>query len=316
MLWIENLTKRFGNAIALDGLNMKIDDGELYGFIGPNGAGKTTTIRILMGLMAPDSGTVILNDVDVVKEPKKVASQIGYVPDEFGMYDNLKVSEYMEFFASCYGLDGLNARKRSMTLLSQVGLDDKADFYVESLSKGMKQRLSLARALIHDPSFLILDEPTAGLDPRTRFEFKEIMRELKDQNKTILISSHILSEISEICTDIGIIDQGKIVYEGSMNEIIDQINVSTPLLISVNGDTDDALAFLRSRPDIESIMIRGEDIMVTFNGDRREESALLSQLIDAGIQVCSFTREQGDLESVFMQITDHDEGKVVSQYED
>lgn len=162
MLKIDNLKKKYGQSIALDGLSMNVEDGNLYGFVGPNGAGKTTTIKIITGLLLPDSGLVTIDDIDVTREPGRIREKIGYVPDFFGIYDNLKVSEYMEFFASCYGLYGLNARRRCMMLLEQVRLSEKTDFYVEGLSRGMKQRLSLARALIHNPSLLIMDEPTAG----------------------------------------------------------------------------------------------------------------------------------------------------------
>ena len=241
MIEIEGLKKRFGQSIALDEVSMHVRDGAMYGFVGPNGAGKTTTIRCMMGLLAADGGKLLINGLDMEKEPKKALSQIGYIPDDFGVYDNLKVLEYMEFFASCYGITGLSARKRSMTLLDQVGLEGKSDFYVDSLSKGMKQRLCLARALVHNPSILIMDEPTAGLDPRTRVEFKEILKDLKDQKKTVFISSHILSELSEVCTDIGIIDEGKVVLEAPIDDILNQINISRQQVISVSRDQTTAL---------------------------------------------------------------------------
>ena len=220
MLEIKDLRKKFGKFHALNGLDLHIPKGSLYGFVGPNGAGKTTTIKIMTGLLFADSGQVLIDGVDVSRGLDELKLKIGYVPDFFGVYDNLRVNEYMEFFASCYGSDGLKARTRYMTLLEQVGLEDKVNFYVDSLSRGMKQRLCLARALIHDPLLLVLDEPASGLDPRTRFEFKEILKELKEQGKTILISSHVLSELSEMCTDIGIIDQGKMILSGSMEEIL------------------------------------------------------------------------------------------------
>lgn len=316
MLRIENLKKQFGRAVALDGLDMHVESGSLYGFVGPNGAGKTTTIKIIMSLLLPDSGRVLVDGVDAVREPKKVLEKIGYVPDFFGVYDNLKVSEYMEFFASCYGLFGLKARQRSMMLLEQVGLDGKADFYVEGLSRGMKQRLCLARALLHNPQVLIMDEPTAGLDPRTRYEFKEILKELREQRKTILLSSHILPELAEICTNIGIVDQGRMVLEGKMDEIQDQINVSSPLHIAVSDNRDTAVQILRSHPCVETIAIRQEEISVNFNGDRQDEVLLLQQLIDADVPVYAFQRIRGNLESIFMQITDRDGGKVVLSNED
>ncbi len=315
MLRIEKLTKTFGRTVALDGMDMHVEQGALYGFVGPNGAGKTTTIKTVIGLLAADSGRVLVSGIDVAEEPGRVMARIGYMPDTFGIYDNLKVAEYMDFFAACYGISGLKARERCRMLLEQVGLDDKADFYVEGLSRGMKQRLCLARALIHNPPLLIMDEPTAGLDPRTRYEFKEILKELCRQGKTVLISSHILPELAEICTDIGIIDQGKMVYEGSMDEILSQINVSSPLLISVAGDRRPALEILRSHPEVDTITIRDEDIMVGFRGDKRDEITLLQRLVDAEVQVYGFSRERGNLESVFMQITDHDSGEVVLRHE-
>lgn len=316
MLRIENLKKVFGHTVALDGLNMTVEQGALYGFVGPNGAGKTTTIRTIIGLLAPDDGHVLVDGLDVSAQRSRVMTRIGYVPDVFGVYDNLKVSEYMEFFAACYGLTGLKARKRCQMLLGQVGLDDKEDFYVEGLSRGMKQRLCLARALIHNPPVLVMDEPTAGLDPRTRYEFKEILKELQEQGKTILISSHILPELAEICTDIGVVDQGRMILEGSMDEILAQINVSSPLLISVSESQQEALAILRSHPDVETISIREEDIVVGFTGDKNDEGALLQTLVEAGVKVYGFVREKGSLESVFMQITDHSGEEVVLIRED
>jgi ABC-2 type transport system ATP-binding protein len=201
MLTVRNLHKIYGKYHALSGLDMNVGDGALYGFVGPNGAGKTTTLKIMTGLLGAEEGSVTINGKDALRDLGELKGMIGYVPDFFGVYDNLTVAEYMSFFASCYQLDGLMARKRYTALLEQVGLEDKLDFYVDGLSRGMKQRLCLARALIHDPAILILDEPTSGLDPRTRFEFKEILSELRSTGKTIIISSHVLSELAEMCTD-------------------------------------------------------------------------------------------------------------------
>ena len=182
---------------------------------------------------------------------------------------------------------------------------------MDGLSRGMKQRLCLARALIHNPPILIMDEPTAGLDPGTRYEFKEILKDLREQEKTVVISSHILSELSEICTDIGIVEQGKMVLEGTMEEILEQINVQSPLLISVYRNREKALDILRSHPYVETITIRQNDIMAGFTGDGEDEALLLQQLLDAGVMICGFMRERGNLESVFMQITSRDEGRVL-----
>ena len=202
-----------------------------------------------------------------------------------------------------------------MTLLEQVGLDDKVNFYVDGLSRGMKQRLCLARALIHDPALLVMDEPTSGLDPRTRFEFKEILKELREQGKTILISSHVLSELSELCTDIGIIDQGKMVLSGSMEAILRRVNTSNPLIISILGSKEKALTILKSQPCVQTISVKEGNIMVQFVGDEEDEAVLLQQLVDAEVMVHGFIREPGSLESLFMQITDHDVEKTVLVHE-
>ncbi len=315
MLEIRGLHKTFGKFHALNGLDMTIPQGALYGFVGPNGAGKTTAIKIMTGLLRADSGSAKIDGVEVTKGISQLKMKIGYVPDFFGVYDNLKVSEYLEFFSSCYGIDGLKARTRYMTLLEQVGLEDKVNFYVDSLSRGMKQRLCLARALIHDPALLVMDEPTSGLDPRTRYEFREILKELREQGKTILISSHVLSELSELCTDIGIIEQGKIVLSGSMGEILRRINATNPLIISILGQKDKALAILKSQPCVQTISMKDGDIMVNFIGEERDEAMLLQQLVDAEVPVHGFTRERGSLETLFMQITDHDGEKAVLVHE-
>ena len=304
MLEIRGLKKMYGITTALDELDMQIPTGSLYGFVGPNGAGKTTTLRILVGLLAPDGGSILLDGEDLLKNAKTLSSRIGYVPDDFGVYDNLKVWEYMDLFAGCGGLYGLAARQKIDFLLDQVGLGGREDYYVDGLSRGMKQRLSLARALIHNPDFLIMDEPGSGLDPRTRLEFRSIIKELQEQGKTILLSSHLLEDLAEICTDIGIIDQGKLLLEGSMEEIQEAIHTRTPIRITVFGGREQALAILRSHPFAEHIAIRGNEIAVGFSGDRQEEALLLQQLCDAGVLVNAFFREKNTLEAIFMQLTD------------
>lgn len=315
MLKIENLHKIYGKYHALSGLDMTVKEAALYGFVGPNGAGKTTAIKIMTGLLQAEEGSVLINGKDALADPDQLKSCIGYVPDFFGVYDNLTVGEYMSFFASCYQLDGLVARKRYTALLEQVGLEDKLDFYVDGLSRGMKQRLCLARALIHDPQILILDEPTSGLDPRTRVEFKEILEDLKFAGKTILISSHVLSELSEMCTDIGIIDQGRMILEGNIQDILSRVNASNPLVISVYSNMEKALSILKSHPCVRTISMREKDICVRFTGDAQDEAILLQQLIDSDVLVNGFTREKGSLETVFMQLTDHEEERVVTSYE-
>lgn len=315
MLEVKNLRKKYGNFQALDGLDLTIERGELYGFVGPNGAGKTTTIKIITGLLKPDEGTVRIDGVDALKDSRILKERIGYVPDFFGVYDNLKVWEYMEFFASCYGIEGLKARNRCGLLLEQMKLEDKADFFVDGLSRGMKQRLCLARALIHNPDLLILDEPASGLDPRTRVEYSATLKELREQGKTLFVSSHILSELSELCTGIGIIEQGKMVLQGNMSQLFERVNTSNPLLIAVFANKEKALTILKSHPCVQTISVKEEEIQVGFIGDRQDEAMLLQQLIDAGVMVSGFMREKGTLESVFMQITDHEGEKAVLKYE-
>lgn len=316
MLKIQGLKKKFGNFEALSGLDMEVAEGALYGFVGPNGAGKTTAIRIITGLLNADEGSVLIDGKDAFCYRDQVKDLFGYVPDEFGLYDNLKVWEYMDFFASCYGLSGLVVRERCTNLLEQVKLADKEDFFVDSLSRGMKQRLCLARAMIHDPKLLILDEPTSGMDPRARVEFKELLKELCAEGKTILVSSHILSELAQMCTDIGIIDAGKIVLSGNMGDILRQVNDSNPIRVQVVENVREAVQFLRAEPEVRTITVEGNDLVVGFHGGKDAEAMLLAKLVAHNIGICGFWREQGDLESIFMQITDHDMEKVVMTSEE
>lgn len=316
MLKIQGLKKKFGNFEALSGLDMEVAEGALYGFVGPNGAGKTTAIRIITGLLNADEGSVLIDGKDAFCYRDQVKDLFGYVPDEFGLYDNLKVWEYMDFFASCYGLSVLVARERCTNLLEQVKLADKEDFFVDSLSRGMKQRLCLARAMIHDPKLLILDEPTSGMDPRARVEFKELLKELCAEGKTILVSSHILSELAQMCTDIGIIDAGKIVLSGNMGDILRQVNDSNPIRVQVVENVREAVQFLRAEPEVRTITVEGNDLVVGFHGGKDAEAMLLAKLVAHNIGICGFWREQGDLESIFMQITDHDMEKVVMTSEE
>ncbi len=315
MLKLEHIQKFYGHFCALDDLNMHVSEGALYGFVGPNGAGKTTAIRIMTGILMPDAGTVELKGQPADYSDAETRCMIGYVPDAFGIYNNLRVDEYMRFFAACCGFDGMEARRKSETLLKYVGLSDKEDFYVEALSRGMKQKLALARALISNPPLLLMDEPTSGLDPRTRHEFKQIVGELSDRGKTIIISSHILSDISELCTDIGIIDQGSIVMEGQLMDVMKVVTAENPIVISMEKKTTQAAKFLREDGLVRSMAIKGNDIMINFAGDGAAEAALLRRMIEAGLPVRGFSREKGSLESIFMQLTGHGEEHTVASYD-
>lgn len=307
MLEIKDLYKRYGKFTALNGLNLEIEKGELFGFVGPNGAGKTTTMRIMAGLLKADSGSVVIDGIDAVKDPDKIKEKIGYMPDFFGVYDNLKAMEYMEFYASIYGIEGLEAKELCRDLMKLVNLEDKEDFYVDSLSRGMKQRLCLARSLVHNPELLILDEPASGLDPRARFEMKEILKNLSSMGKTIIISSHILPELAEMCTSIGIVEHGKMVVKGTVDDIMAQLSASNPLFIRFASGKQEAIRLLKENPLIESISIQEDSVAVGFRGGAEEEAHLLAGLVSAGIGVCQFGREEGSLESLFMQLTKEDE---------
>lgn len=307
MLKIRNLTKRYGRHTALDSLDLQIDRGEIFGFVGPNGAGKTTTMKIMAGLLKADAGEIYIDDIKLFEDYNRLKEVIGYMPDFFGVYDNLQVMEYLEFYASAYGMETRQARRLGGHLLEMVHLEGKKECYVDELSRGMKQRLCLARALIHDPQFLILDEPASGLDPRSRFEFKEILKELRDNGKTIIISSHILMELAEMCTSIGIIERGKMILQGSIEDILEMVDTSNPLIIRVYDQVDTAVLLLKREEKIESLTIRGNSIFASFSGNREEEARLLKTLIDNGVLVQSFSREQGSLESLFLKITEHSE---------
>ncbi len=311
MLKVRGLKKTFHGQSALNGLDMDVENGALYGFVGANGAGKTTAIRIMAGLLDPDEGEVWINGKDALSGREDVRQYFGYVPDDFGMYDNLKVWEYMDFFAECYGYSGLVARNRCEELLAEVKLSDRIDSFVDTLSKGMKQRLCLARAMIHDPGLLILDEPMSGMDPRGRMEFKELLKELCAEGRTIFISSPALSDLSQMCTDIGIIDAGKIVLSGNISGILKEVNDSDPLVIRVCARKEKAVEILKQEPGVSTISIDDDEITIHFEGDRYDEAALLKKLTDGGVAVSGFMREQGDLENVFMQITDRTKERVV-----
>lgn len=310
MLTIHNLRKNFGTFTALNGLNLEIEKGELFGFVGPNGAGKTTTMKIISGLLKADSGEVMVADVDAMKDTQGLKEKIGYMPDFFGVYDNLKAMEYMEFYASIYGISGKEAKKLCYDLMDLVNLVDKADHYVDGLSRGMKQRLCLARSMVHNPELLILDEPASGLDPRARFEMKEILRNLKDMGKTIIISSHILPELAEMCSTIGIIEKGNMVVKGTVEEIMSTLNTNNPLVIKVVEEQETARRILKENPLVESISTKSESISIAFRGNEIREAELLRELIEHQVKVSSFSREEGNLESLFMQITAQVEQEV------
>lgn len=308
MLEIKNLTKRYGKFTALDNLNLHIHKGEVFGFVGPNGAGKTTAMKIVAGLLKADSGVVYVDGIDALKQTKEIKDRIGYMPDFFGVYDNLKAMEYMEFFASIYGITGKEARDISRKLIDLVDLSGHEDKYVDSLSRGMKQRLCLARCLIHNPQLLILDEPASGLDPRARFEMKEIIKKLNQQGKTILISSHILPELAQMCTNLGIIEKGKMAAVGTVDEILGAKGAAGPLVMRITENQEKALEVLKQNPDVENITILENSISVVYQGNEEAAAKLLAAIIGHGASVSCFGRESNNnLEALFLQLTGQDE---------
>jgi len=303
MLEIKNLNKRYGRFYAVKDLNLTIPEGEIFGFVGPNGAGKSTTMKIICGLLTATSGEVFIDGVDALNHSSKVKDKIGYMPDFFGVYDDLKVDEYLDFYASVYKIKESNKKQIISDLLELVDLSHKKDAYVDNLSRGMKQRLCLARSLIHNPKILVLDEPASGLDPRARVEMKAILRNLKDMGKTILISSHILSELAEMCTSIGIIDNGKIVISGTVSEIMQQIYSKKLIKIKVNDKLDEAVMVLKEFPFIDKITTGENIIQAGFDGGDEDMSRVLSTLVSRAIPVATFAQLDGNLEDVFMKVT-------------
>ncbi|MEQ6375533.1 ABC transporter ATP-binding protein [Bacillaceae bacterium S4-13-58] len=306
MIEIRNLTKRYGSFTALNNLNISIESGSVFGFVGPNGAGKSTTFSILATLLAPTEGTAFVNGFDVTKEPKKVRRHIGYMPDFFGVYDQLKVREYLDFYGASYGLTSQERTALIPQLLELVNLSEKVDSYVDVLSRGMKQRLCLARALIHDPEVLILDEPASGLDPRARIEMREILKELKRMDKTILISSHILPELAEMCDHIGVIENGTLIADGGVVDIEKQLQANKVITVTVLDRLNDALLFFNKAEGVtgvDAVEERENELIFSFEGDDQQQIELLKNAVQDGIPILNFSQRQTNLEDIFLEIT-------------
>ena len=273
MLYIENLVKMYGRFPAVKGLTLRVPKGDLFGFVGPNGAGKTTTIRIVCGLLKPTSGKVTVNGITGINggatrsQLKEIKKNIGYVPDFFGVYDNLKVTEYLEFYGSLNGMTYRDIVATSNDLLALVNLEDKKDFYVDTLSRGMKQRLCVARALLHNPTLLIMDEPSSGLDPAARIEMKELLMNLQSMGKTIVISSHILADIAEMCNAVGIMNQGRLVAAGKMENILKTGTDTSRLIISFANGIELAQRIFTEQPAIRMESVRENQIIISGVAD-------------------------------------------------
>lgn len=307
---ISYLTKYYGNRPAVDGLNLTMQEGELYGFVGPNGAGKTSTIRMMATLLSPTSGEIRIAGHSIHSSPREVRRVIGYMPDFFGVYNDMKVWEYLDFFAACYRIPEESRAGLISDLLELVDLSHRREDMVETLSRGMKQRLSLARTLVHDPQVLLLDEPASGLDPRARVEIRELLVELARMGKTIFFSTHILADVAEICTQVGILEAGKMVASGSLEQLHLQLMPRREVSIEVLDRAEEAKSLLAALPEVARVeiingpknILRG-NLEVEFSGDDLTLSEILTKLVAVGIPVVHFSEDRRDLEEVFMQVT-------------
>jgi ABC-2 type transport system ATP-binding protein len=304
----ENLTKVYGKRTALDHVSFEVPEGEIFGFVGPNGAGKTTTLRILAALLEPTGGHASIGGADVAKQPDLVHSRLGYMPDFFGVYDQLTVSEYLDFYAACYRQPKQRRSKVVGELLLLIGLSERRDQLVDTLSRGLKQRLCLARALVHDPVVLLLDEPASGLDPRARVEMREILKELRRMGKTIIIASHILPELTELCTMIGIIDHGRMRATGSVQEVVQHLSAGRRVRIAVVGDQEAAVALLKPLAAVREVEIANGAIEASYEGDESTAADILQALTAGGIKVSGFSQVDGGLEEAFMRATSDEVG--------
>ncbi len=303
MIEMRSLSKHYKNLKAVNGLSLKVEEGDCFGFIGPNGAGKTTTINMLATLLEPTAGTAFVAGYEVTAQPEKVRGMIGYMPDFYGMYEDLKTWEYLDFFAASYGI----AKRKRMGIVDDVlnltDLHGKKEAFVGTLSRGMKQRLCLARSLVHDPKILLLDEPCSGLDPRARIEVRELLKELKKMGKTIFVSSDILTELADICNKVGIIENGALLVSGEVEEIMRQVTGAKVVKIVVLADGEKAKEILQADPMVQGVELIDNELRAEFSGESKELARLVRSLVTNNIDVVSCTEEEVNLEDVFMKIT-------------
>jgi ABC-2 type transport system ATP-binding protein len=303
MIKIQDLTKAYGDLHAIDNLSLELNEGDLFGFIGPNGAGKTTTMRILATLLQPTWGEATVCGYSIYTHPKEIRRLIGYMPDFFGVYDDMKVIEYLEFFAAAYRIKGPARRKTCNDMLDLVDLGYKRDAFVTSLSRGMTQRLGLARVLLHDPKVLLLDEPASGLDPRARIEIRGLLKELGKLGKTIMVSSHILPELADICNKVGIIERGVLLVNANVADVMKQVRQRTLLHVRVAGDPEPAARLLEQSGLVEHVEVQQGTLFVTLAEGVEDYSELPTLLIQAGHKLTVFKEDEINLETAFMALT-------------
>ena len=298
-----NLTKRYGTLVALSNLNLEIEEGDCFGFIGPNGAGKSTTIKILATLLQPTWGEARVCDYVVGYQSRQIRPLIGYVPDYFGAYEDMVVQEYLEFFAAAYGINGLARNKIVNDVLELTDMAYKRDAPVDGLSRGMKQRLSVGRVLLHDPKVLLLDEPAGNLDPRARIEMRELLKELQRRDKTILISSHILPELADLCNKVGVIEQGELLYSGPVSEIVKRAKTGTLLHVAVAENQEAAAALLSQDPSVLNIAGNNSHLEISLKEGITDYTFIPHMLIEAGYKLTMLKEEEVNLETAFMRLT-------------
>jgi ABC-2 type transport system ATP-binding protein len=304
MIETKALTKHYGATTALEDLDLRIETNDIFGFIGPNGAGKTTTMRILATLLEPTAGRAYVDGLDVTEKGKEVRRRVGYMPDFMGVYDDLKVFEYLEFFAAAFDIERAKRKPLVEGVLELTDLDGKRAAAVDSLSRGMQQRLQIARVLIHDPRVLILDEPASGLDPRARIEIRELLRELKRMGKTIMISSHILSELAEICDRVGIIEQGRLVFSGTLDDIRRQMGLHSKFRVQVDPDReDDAVETLSALPEVATVTRNNTFLSVTLADGIKDEGLIAKTLVARGFALRALVPEELKLDDAFLHLT-------------
>ncbi|HVX11833.1 MAG TPA: ABC transporter ATP-binding protein [Pirellulales bacterium] len=303
MIETRDLTKVYGDLHAISHLDIKLDAGDVFGFIGPNGSGKTTTMKILATLLNPTWGEAYVCGYSIYTRPKDIRRAIGYMPDFFGVYDDMKVIEYLEFFAAAYRIKGAQRRKKCDEVLDLVDLGYKRQALVTSLSRGMTQRLGLARVLLHDPQVLLLDEPASGLDPRARIEIRQLLKELRKMGKTIMVSSHILPELADICNKIGIIERGELLVNSDVEEVMRRVRRQPTLKIGLVGDSASAVRLLEGQPKVERVAATNGVLTVTIAAGETDYSHLAGALIGAGFQLTLFKEEEVNLETAFMELT-------------
>src|SRR5687767_2406712 len=303
MIELIDFGKDYGDFTAVERLNLKINAGEMFGFIGPNGAGKSTSIRFLATLLKASRGEGIVNGFSVTRDPMSVRRSVGYMPDNFGVYDGMKVWEFLDFFAVAYRMGKVQRKKIISEVLELLDLSHKRDDFVNGLSRGMKQRLCLAKTLVHDPPVLILDEPTSGLDPRARIEVKALLKELRRMGKTILISSHILSELADCCTSIGIIERGQLLMSGPIEEVYRRIRANRTVEVRFVNGMDVGLSVIRSSPFTRNVAADVNSCVVELDADDQQIADLLNQLIANKVHLRSFAERDPTLEDVFMMVT-------------